>query len=388
MVEWMEAGTRHRARWRSESGVPPPARLRVVDDTITADEAYGEACQGVALLWRGDFQNARQMLLALAARADRGAPPSTPRALTPEDFHRYRQRRAQRARTLGQLLVPLEAGYRVPLRRAPDLHAACRDVYGPEDEPSLVALRELIGLVGAFEWRRKGIEIAAVGGRIHPHYGVFAPVRGEYVELVDTAPLPVTNPSGQVAFDIGTGTGVLAAVLARRGFGRVVATDLDPRAVACARANLEALRLEEAVEVISADLFPPGRAALVVFNPPWLPARPSSRLEAAIYDPEGELLGRFLRALPAHLEPAGEAWLVLSDLAEHLGLRTRAALLAQFAACGLEAIDRSELPPRHPRARDTRDPLHAARAAERIALWRLRGIDACGSPCPDPSTLY
>jgi SAM-dependent methyltransferase len=296
--------------------------------------------------------------------------------------------RGQRARTLGQLLVPLEADYRVPLRRAPDLRAACIDVYGPDGEPSLVSLRELIGMVGAFEWRRRGIEIAAVGGRIHPHYGVFAPLRGEYVDLVHTAPLPVTDPREHVAFDIGTGTGVLAAVLARRGFGRIVATDLEPRALACARANLEALGLTPTVEVVSADLFPAGRASLVVFNPPWLPARPSSRLEAALYDPGGELLARFLRALPAHLEPGGEAWLVLSDLAEHLGLRTRAALLAEFAACGLEAIDCTELPPRHPRARDVRDPLHAARAAERIALWRLRRIEACGSPCPDPSTLY
>jgi methylase of polypeptide subunit release factors len=100
-------------------------------------------------------------------------------------------------------------------------------------------LRELLGLIGAHEWRAKGVEVPAAGGRIHPHYGVFAPVRREYVDLVAHAPLPAATTKASVAFDIGTGTGVLAAVLARRGLARVIATDRDPRALACARANIE-----------------------------------------------------------------------------------------------------------------------------------------------------
>ncbi len=372
MVEWTEGGALHRASWRSESGAPPPARIRVVDDRITAEEAYGEACQGVSLLWRGDFHNARQLLSAMARRADRRVPGPRAGAVTAERFHRHRQLRAQRARTLAQLLVPLDAHYRVPLRRGPELAEACLEVYGPGTEPSVVALRELLGIVGAFEWRRKGIDIEAVGGKIRPYYGVFAPVRREYVDLVAAASLAPDDVSVRVAFDLGTGTGVLAAVLARRGFGRVIATDLDPRALACARANLESLGLASRVEVVEADLFPPGRADLVVFNPPWLPIRPSSRLEAAIYDPDSRLLSRFLVELPAHLETDGEGWLILSDLAEHLGLRTRDALLAKFDAAGLEVIERRDIRPSHPRVGDARDPLHAARALELTSLWRLR----------------
>ena len=81
-------------------------------------------------------------------------------------------------------------------------------------------MRELLGIVGAHEWRKKGVEIAALGGRIHPHYGVFSPVRGEYIDLVAKAPLPLA--SNALAFDIGTGTGVLAAVLAKRDRKSVV----------------------------------------------------------------------------------------------------------------------------------------------------------------------
>ena len=83
------------------------------------------------------------------------------------------------------------------------------------------------------------------------------------------------------------------------------------------------------------------------------------------------MLRGFLHALPAHLEPGGEGWLILSDFAEHLGLRPRPELLAMFDAAGLKVVDRSDVRPIHPRVSDDADPLHAARAAEVTSLWRL-----------------
>lgn len=191
-------------------------------------------------------------------------------------------------------------------------------------------------------------------------------MRGEYVDLVANTPLP----GGATAFDIGTGTGVLAAVLARRGLD-VTATDLDPRALACAADNLQRLGLGGRVRLLQADLFPPGRADLVVCNPPWLPARPSAPVEYAIYDPDSRMLTGFLAGLAAHLNPGGEGWLILSDLAEHLGLRSRDWLLAQVEQAGLRVAGRVDTRPVHPRASDPADPLHAARAAEVTSLWRL-----------------
>ncbi|POX36144.1 methyltransferase [Streptomyces sp. Ru73] len=378
VLTWDEGGEPRSARWRSENGAAPPRRVAVADDRTRAADAYKLACEGTALLWRGDFHNARQLLAALARRIDR-----RPRKPAPADdparaFHLHRAAQSQRARILGMLLVPLDAAYGVPLHRAPDVRAACIQAYGPAPAESgaaggthsVVSLRELLGLVGAYEWHRKGVEIPALGGeRIHPDYGVFSPQRGEYVDLVGRAPLPA-DPL-PLAFDIGTGSGVLAAVLARRGVRRVVGTDQDPRALACARRNAERLGVADRFEAVAADLFPTGRAPLVVCNPPWLPAKPTSAVEYAVYDPNSRMLRGFLAGLPAHLTPGGEGWLILSDLAEHLGLRTRADLLALFEAAGLTVLDRLDIAPRHPKARDTSDPLHAARAAEVTSLWRL-----------------
>jgi methylase of polypeptide subunit release factors len=369
IITWHEAGAERSARWRSEAGVPPPKRVVIADDTMTADTAYRLACEGTAMLWRGDFQNARQLLQAMARRADR--PPRKPRpvpASATEAFHLHRQAQSQRARTLGMLLLQFQEDHTLRLRRAPDVKQALEEAYGPADDRYVASLRELLGLVGAHEWRKKGLDIPATGGRIHPHYGVFAPVRSEYVKLVADAPLPSSHA---LAFDVGTGTGVLAAVLARRGVARVIATEHDPRALACARENIERLALGDRVEVVDVDLFPEGRAPLVVCNPPWVPARPSSPIEHAVYDLDSRMLHAFLEGLSAHLEAGGEGWLVLSDLAEHLGLRSREELLAAIDKAGLTVLDRSDIRPTHPRSSDATDPLHAARAAEVTSLWRL-----------------
>ncbi|QFU88096.1 methyltransferase [Amycolatopsis sp. YIM 10] len=307
----------------------PPASAFLADDTLRADIALRHFRRGRPVLWQGDFHGARQLLQALGRRTS-----SVP--------------------LLKMLLIPLEADYTVPLRRAPDVRSACLEAFGPATGPTAVPLRELLGVIGAHEWRVKGIEVPALGAKIHPHYGVFAPIRQEYLDLVVQAPVPEKF----TAFDIGTGTGVLAALLARRGATKVVATDVNPRACACARENLE--RLGHDVEVLECDLFPPGRADLVVCNPPWVPGRAHSELELAIFDTD--MLDRFLARLPDHLTPGGEGWLVLSDLAEHLGLRTREELQQRIDQAGLRVVDRLDTRPRHKRAR----------ADEITSLWRLQ----------------
>ncbi len=430
VLQWTEDKQLKTALWRSERGAAPPKRVVLADDTLSADSAYRQACEGTGLLWRGDFQNARLLLQALARRIDK--PPKASKtakmgrkkalaqaetgAPTGEAFHLYRQAKAQRARVLGMVLIEFAGDYGIALRRAPDAKQACAEAWDSsaptlvasrttlppegavppkgglsaervEKGPSVASLRELMGIISAHEWRKKGVEIpaltsagaavakAAPNNRIYPHYGVFSPVRGEYVDLVAKAALPQhsakNRPAKIVAFDIGTGTGVLAAVLALREVDQVVATDQDERALACAKENIYKLRLPNPVKVMQADLFPEGLASVIVCNPPWLPARPGSPLEGAVYDEGSRMLLGFIKGLAAHLAPGGEGWLILSDLAEHLGLRTRAELLAAIAAGGLKVLGRMDVKPEHPKALDATNPLAEARAKEVTSLWRL-----------------
>src|SRR5699024_2451422 len=330
-----------------------------------ADAAYRLACEGTAMLWRGDFHNARQLLQAMIRRIERAeqrkankkaAQSAQQRSQTIAGlFHQQRLAQGQRAGILSRLLLELDAGYISHLRRAPDLSGPCNEAFGELHEPCLMPLRDLQGALGAAQWRKKGVPITGLDLSIYPHYAVFAPTRHEYVQLLLEAPLPAQH---ELAFDIGTGTGLLAIILARRGVKQLVATDLNPRALACAADNLQRLALNS-VQLEQADLFPKdqGLANLIVCNPPWLPARPSSPLEYAVYDPKSSMLRGFLKGVRQHLAAQGEVWLILSDLAEHLQLRSREELLNWFAESGLTVKYRLDTQPKHGRSQDQRDPL-------------------------------
>jgi len=379
LLHWQDAKQTQQAMWRAENGSSAPKKILLADDTLTADSAYKLACEGCGILWQGDFQQARQLLQAMARRCDRPpkkaakkVPTNEVQKESPEQlFNKHRQAQSQRARILAKVLIPLNSDYTIPLKRAPDVVQACTEAYGRITEAtqySIVSLRELQGLIGAHEWRKKGVVIVELDEKVHPHYGVFSPLRGEYISLVANAALPADIHR---AFDIGTGTGVLAAVLAKRGIKKIIATDQDSRALVCARENLQRLGYTEQVDVISADLFPDGKAPLIVCNPPWVPARPSSPIEYAIFDPESRMLRGFLAGLAEHLTEQGEGWLLLSDFAEHLGLRSRDDLLTWISQASLQVVERIDVQPHHPKSVDKTNALYQARAAELTSLWRL-----------------
>ncbi|MCF8186585.1 MAG: class I SAM-dependent methyltransferase [Sulfuritalea sp.] len=371
-IHWQEAGKTKTGVWHSENAAPVPKKVQIADDTIKADDAYKLCCEGTALLWRGDFQNAKLLMQALSRRIDRPRkkPKKTGETML-ETFHLHRQAQSQKARILGMLVIELNVGYNISLRRAPDVKAACEHAYGKSSQTIVVSLREILGLVGAYEWSKNGVDISVINNKIYPSYGVFSPIRGEYLDLVDVSPLPIPC---NLAFDIGTGTGVLAAVLANRGVTKIVATDNSHRALDCALKNINLLGLKPNVTLVEANLYPKaeyGKADLIVCNPPWLPAHPSSALESAIYDEKSKMLKGFLNGLADHLSLHGEGWLILSDFAEHLGLRTRDELLGWIAAAGLKVLERTDTKARHSKTLDASDPLHLARKAEITSLWRL-----------------
>ena len=84
------------------------------------------------------------------------------------------------------------------------------------------------------------------------------------------------------------------------------------------------------------------------------------------------MLKGFLGGLKNHLITDGEGWLILSDLAEHLGLRARDELLKWIEQAGLMVASRVDIKPKHKKVFEQTDMLHLARAAEVTSLWRLK----------------
>ncbi|MFL6293068.1 MAG: methyltransferase [Thermoanaerobaculia bacterium] len=150
---------------------------------------------------------------------------------------------------------------------------------------------------------------------------------------------PLAEPSTNCALDMGTGTGVGAVFLARRGW-RVVAVDLNPEAVRCARINALLNRLEDRIEVRQGDLFGPvegERFDLILFNPPFFRGEPNGLFDLAWRSPD--VLERFAAGLPGALAEDGRALILLSTdgdpegmlkaLAAH-GLRIEPAVRRDF----------------------------------------------------------
>jgi precorrin-6B methylase 2 len=320
--------------------------------------------RGEHLLYTGDFHNAKQLLAAMGRRLS-----SPPAARSPlEAFRAERRARQLEHETLSRIVVSLDRSYRLGLKRAPDVAEACRWVWGePDADSTVVSLKTLLGMLGAAEWRRKGLSVPGLEGKLHPHYGVYLPTRTDYIELL----LSVTEVRGKTVFDVGTGTGVLSFLLLQRGASSATATDCDERAVACARENAERLGLSKRFKVLQGDLFPPGKADLVVSNPPWLPEPPKNRVDRAVFDEDNRFLRGFLEGLAEHLTPGGQGLLLLSDLAVLLGLRSADWLDQELARTGLAVKWKQSTPARHSKAKDRSDPLHAARSREITTLYCL-----------------
>ncbi len=350
--------------YRSESDEPAPAQLSLVDDRLTAAVALQRVRKGEYLEYTGDYQNAKQLLGAMSRRLVSKGKPGT--AL--EAFRAERRNRQKEHEALSRILVRLDPSYRLSLPRAEDVAQACRWVWGePKGRETLVALKTLLGILGASQWRREGLAVPGLEGKLRPHYGVFLPTRTEYLELLHELP----SQKGKRVFDIGCGTGVLSFLLLQHGAASVVATDLDARSVACAQDNARRFGVEERFEAREADLFPAGKADLVVCNPPWIPEPPKNRVDRAVFDEGSEFLRRFLHELPAHLNLGGEGLLILSDLAVLLGLRPAGWFAEQLQSAGLVIKWQKAKAAKHGKAKDRDDPLHAARSKELTTLYCL-----------------
>ena len=367
-IDWDQYCETFHVNWHSGNGWPAPRRLLRVSADLSADQALKLLTQGTALLWEGDFHQGRQLLSSIKRRlvTRLSIEPSAP---MPEAFHKLRLARSQQARLLGMILIRVEPGWSLSLSRALPIDAACRAASGEIDTPILMPLTELLGILSAYQWQLNGVEVAALQGRIYPRHGVFAPTRQEYLSLLANTPLPDPCVS---AIDLGTGTGVIAAILAQRGVAQVTAIDHYAPALACARDNIERLGLSDAVQVQEGDLLTHSpKVDLIVCNPPWLPGIVRSALDAAVHDPDHRMLKGFLKAAPQHLKPGGQAWLIMSSLAELLGLRSREQLLQWIDEAGLQVMQRHDTLPTHPKASRQSDPLAAWRSQEVTSLWRL-----------------
>lgn len=121
-------------------------------------------------------------------------------------------------------------------------------------------------------------------------------------------------PGAQV-LEIGTGTGIVSLACGHLGADRVIATDINPIAVANARYNVDLLGLSGRVEIRQVPANSPGpftvvqpneRFDLIISNPPWEDAGVDELAAHALYDPGFALLDGILRDGATYLRSDGK----------------------------------------------------------------------------------
>ncbi len=370
-LNWTEKQQQHFALWISENSHKAPKNIILASNNLNADDAIALANANTGFIWQSDFHQAKQLLAAMKRRLQNTKKKAKVPDNIGERFHRHRMQQGQISRILSHLLVRVSPNFVLDLPRAPDIQAALTSagIRTPEQD-ILIPLQALLGYIGAHEWYKQGVSILALDKhKIHVPFGVFSPLRGEYLDLLMQATLPT---HAKVALDIGTGSGVLAAILAKKGMEKIIATDNSPIAIQTAKDNIERLGLSDQVTILEQEFFPNETADIIVCNPPWLPAKPSSTIETALYDPDSKMLLGVLQQAKEHLGPHGQLWIVMSDLAEHLGLRSTSFLEDAFTKHGWTVVNQLKTQAKHNKAQDSDDTLAFAREKEVTSLYILK----------------
>ncbi len=147
----------------------------------------------------------------------------------------------------------------------------------------------------------------------------------------------------EVVLDLGTGCGILA-VLAAKQAKKVVATDINPYAIKCAKKNAKMNCVEDKIEFRRGDLFQPIRPnetfSLILFNSPYLPSQPYEERTWVGKSWAGGLNGRkvidrFISNAPEFLKSDGKISLVqssLSDIEKTVDIFGKSGLKARVVA--------------------------------------------------------
>ncbi|WP_030391734.1 MULTISPECIES: HemK2/MTQ2 family protein methyltransferase [Kitasatospora] len=122
---------------------------------------------------------------------------------------------------------------------------------------------------------------------------------------------------GDRVLDMGTGSGSLALIAAKKG-ADVLAVDLNPDAVAAVRVNAELNQVADRVEARESDVFAAveGRFDLIVFNPPFQWFAAADYADVAGTDAGYRALTRFFAEARDHLTEGGRMVLFFSTMGD------------------------------------------------------------------------
>tara|TARA_B100000959_G_C14921391_1_gene599656 strand:- start:456 stop:1508 length:1053 start_codon:yes stop_codon:yes gene_type:complete len=282
-------------------------------------------------------------------------------------YEASRQNRRAYRQASHRLLVPIR-NREIALRKSPTIGWLV-ELY-PDISDFHLTFPQVQGLNSSWQWYERGVELPGLERRLHPFYGTYFPTRHDHLALFDEWLRSYTGQKDR-ALDIGTGCGVLAMMLGRAGFSRVLATDTNPNAIESVRRDLKRLNLEAGIEPVVADFLGEETGAdLIVFNPPWLPGEPEGPIDEAVYYEEG-FFERFFNGAATHMAADARLVMLFSGLAEDVLASSTHPIEAELSSSSrfglVQKLERAV----QPSSKKTRRRKRSV-DREKVELWDLQ----------------
>ncbi len=287
---------------------------------------------------------------------------------TDKSFQGQRDYRAAFREASHRLLLKVEEN-KLIVKKAPDM--GWLTLLYPDVSDFYVSFPDVQGMNSAWQWYQKGIEIKTLNLTLHPYYGTYFPTRFDHLKLFDKY-LKKYEGAKENAIEIGVGSGVLSFQLIQNGFQNIFATDSNKNAIIGVSQESKRLGFEEKITLNHGDLFDncEVKADLIVFNPPWLPAKHNLEegIDKAMYYEES-LFPRFFEQAQKHLAPEGKIVLIFSNLAEVVDEENTHPIIEELQK---NKRFRKELHLRRDvRASSRRTKRRDSRDTEKVELWVL-----------------
>lgn len=226
----------------------------------------------------------------------------------------YQEQQSARAnyRDISHRIILEVAHHRLRVKRAPQI--GWLKVLYPEQEEFALSFPDIQGLNSSWQWYEKGLNIPVLSSKIHPWFGAYFPTRFEHLDLFNDY-LKTHKGAKENAFDVGVGSGVLSFQLQKHGFKNIFASDNNPNAIIGMQEELKRNKLSN-IQLLFGNFFVDyeENLDLIVFNPPWLPAKGNiENLDTAVYY-DAKLFPSFFREAHKRLKDNGKLILLFSNL--------------------------------------------------------------------------
>ena len=246
-----------------------------------------------------------------------------------------------------------------------------KDLFPETEQKLYLSLLDFQSLHQASQKYEQGIFFGVLGYKIHPFFAVYAPTRTSHLELFATW-LQKYSGEKHCVYDIGVGSGILSFLLAKQGFGKIIATDSNPNAIQSVQRDIERLKegrgyLENIIP-IHGDLFAERteKADVIVCNPPWMLGEIKSKLDEAMYFEEG-FFDRFFEESHLRLQPNGRLVLIFSNVIDLVTPEVGHPIQKELDEHRFTLVQKMQR-----RVKGTKEGKRKRRTKEKVEVWELK----------------